>query len=76
MPHKHQSLAGAVLLEDGRQRLRPETGASLSFTISAPRTRSGRYPTASARATEAAMNLVLTADLIVKHISDLLRPMR
>jgi len=33
-----------------------------------------RYPTASARATEAAMNLVLTADLIVKHISDLLRP--
>jgi DNA-binding MarR family transcriptional regulator len=33
-----------------------------------------RYPDASARSTEAAMNLVLTADLIVKHISDLLRP--
>jgi DNA-binding MarR family transcriptional regulator len=33
-----------------------------------------RYPNASARATEAAMNLVLTADLIVKNISDLLRP--
>ncbi len=33
-----------------------------------------RYPDASGRATEAAMNLVLTADQIVKHISDLLRP--
>ncbi len=33
-----------------------------------------RYPDASSRATEAAMNLVLTADQIVKHISDLLRP--
>ena len=34
----------------------------------------GRYPNASARATEAAMNLVLTADLIVKRIAGLLRP--
>jgi DNA-binding MarR family transcriptional regulator len=33
-----------------------------------------RYPKASARATEGAMNLVLTADLIVKRITDLLRP--
>jgi len=33
-----------------------------------------RYPGSSARATEGAMNLVLTADLIVKHISGLLRP--
>jgi DNA-binding MarR family transcriptional regulator len=33
-----------------------------------------RYPTGSARATEGAMNLVLTADLIVKRIADLLRP--
>ena len=32
------------------------------------------YPNSSARATECAMNLVLTAELIVKHISDLLRP--
>ena len=33
-----------------------------------------RYPDASGRATEAAMNLVLTADQLVKHIADLLRP--
>ena len=33
-----------------------------------------RYPNSNVRATEGAMNLVLTADLIVKHISSLLRP--
>ena len=33
-----------------------------------------RYPTASARATECAMNLVSTADLMVKHITSLLKP--
>ena len=33
-----------------------------------------RYPNASARATECAMNLVFTADLLVKRISDLLKP--
>jgi DNA-binding MarR family transcriptional regulator len=33
-----------------------------------------RYPNASARATECAMNLVFTADLLVKRISDLLQP--
>lgn len=33
-----------------------------------------RYPNASARATECAMNLVLTADLLVKRISALLQP--
>jgi DNA-binding MarR family transcriptional regulator len=33
-----------------------------------------RYPEASARATEAAMNLVFTADLLVKRISELLQP--
>jgi len=33
-----------------------------------------RYPKASARATECAMNLVFTADLLVKRISGLLHP--
>ncbi len=33
-----------------------------------------RYPNASARATECAMNLVFTADLLVKRISRLLQP--
>jgi DNA-binding MarR family transcriptional regulator len=33
-----------------------------------------RYPNASARATECAMNLVFTADLIVKHIASLIQP--
>jgi len=33
-----------------------------------------RYPDSSARATEGAMNLVLTADLMVKRISLLLQP--
>jgi DNA-binding MarR family transcriptional regulator len=33
-----------------------------------------RYPNASVRATECAMNLVLTADLMVKRISSLLQP--
>jgi DNA-binding MarR family transcriptional regulator len=33
-----------------------------------------RYPNSSAGATECAMNLVLTADLLVKRISDLLKP--
>jgi len=33
-----------------------------------------RYPNSSARATECAMNLVFTADLLVKRISDLLQP--
>ena len=33
-----------------------------------------RYPTASARATECAMNLVFTADLLVKRIASLLQP--
>ncbi len=33
-----------------------------------------RYPDASARATECAMNLVLTADLLEKRISNLLAP--
>ncbi len=33
-----------------------------------------RYPNSSARATECAMNLVFTADLLVKHISSLLQP--
>ena len=33
-----------------------------------------RYPNSSANATECAMNLVLTSDLIVKHISGLLQP--
>jgi DNA-binding MarR family transcriptional regulator len=32
------------------------------------------YPNASARATECAMNLVLTADLLVKHITRLVQP--
>jgi DNA-binding MarR family transcriptional regulator len=34
-----------------------------------------QYPTSSARATECAMNLVLTADLLVKRISSLLLPL-
>lgn len=33
-----------------------------------------RYPTSSAKATECAMNLVFTAELLVKRISRLLRP--
>ncbi len=33
------------------------------------------YPTASATATECAMNLVLTADLLVKRIATLLQPL-
>ncbi len=33
-----------------------------------------RYPNASARATECAMNLVSTADLMVKRITSLLKP--
>ena len=33
------------------------------------------YPTSSARATECAMNLVLTADLLVKRIATLLQPL-
>ena len=33
-----------------------------------------RYPNASARATECVMNLVFTADLLVKRISELLQP--
>lgn len=33
-----------------------------------------RYPTASARATECAMNLVFTAELLVKRIASLLQP--
>lgn len=33
-----------------------------------------RYPDSSARATECAMNLVFTADLLVKRISGLLQP--
>jgi len=33
-----------------------------------------RYPKASARATECAMNLVFTADLLVKRITELLKP--
>jgi DNA-binding MarR family transcriptional regulator len=33
-----------------------------------------RYPNASARATECVMNLVFTADLLVKRISGLLQP--
>ncbi len=33
-----------------------------------------RYPNSSAQATEAAMNLVLTADLLVKRISELVQP--
>lgn len=33
-----------------------------------------RYPNSSASATECAMNLVFTADLLVKRISDLLQP--
>jgi DNA-binding MarR family transcriptional regulator len=33
-----------------------------------------RYPKASPKATECAMNLVLTADLLVKRIADLLHP--
>jgi MarR family transcriptional repressor of emrRAB len=33
-----------------------------------------QYPNSSARATECAMNLVLTADLIVKRITSLLQP--
>lgn len=33
-----------------------------------------RYPNSSASATECAMNLVLTADLLVKRISSLLQP--
>lgn len=33
------------------------------------------YPTASASATECAMNLVLTADLLVKRIATLLQPL-
>jgi DNA-binding MarR family transcriptional regulator len=33
-----------------------------------------RYPNSSAKATECAMNLVFTADLLVKRISELLQP--
>jgi DNA-binding MarR family transcriptional regulator len=33
-----------------------------------------RYPNASARATECAMNLVFTADLLTKHITTLVQP--
>src|SRR5512136_1785749 len=33
-----------------------------------------RYPDASARATECAMNLVFTADLLVKRVAGLLQP--
>jgi DNA-binding MarR family transcriptional regulator len=35
---------------------------------------SDRYPTSSAKATECAMNLVFTADLLVKRISELVQP--
>jgi DNA-binding MarR family transcriptional regulator len=35
-----------------------------------------RYPDASARATECAMNLVFTADLLVKRIASLLQPFK
>jgi DNA-binding MarR family transcriptional regulator len=35
-----------------------------------------QYPAASATATECAMNLVLTADLMVKRIATLLQPLR
>jgi DNA-binding MarR family transcriptional regulator len=35
-----------------------------------------RYPAASAQATECAMNLVLTAELLVKRIGALLQPLR
>ena len=34
-----------------------------------------RYPTSSAMATECAMNLVFTSDLLVKHIASLLQPL-
>lgn len=34
-----------------------------------------RYPDSSAKATECAMNLVLTADLLEKHIASLLQPL-
>jgi DNA-binding MarR family transcriptional regulator len=33
-----------------------------------------RYPSASAKATETAMNIVRTSDLLVKHIADLIQP--
>ena len=33
-----------------------------------------RYPGASSKATETAMNLVRTSDLLVKHIADLIQP--
>ena len=33
-----------------------------------------RYPGASPRATEATMNIVRTADMLVKHIADLVQP--
>ena len=33
-----------------------------------------RYPTSSAKATECAMNLVFTADVLVKRISELVQP--
>jgi DNA-binding MarR family transcriptional regulator len=35
-----------------------------------------RYPAASSRATECAMNLVLTSELLVKRIGALLQPLR
>ena len=33
-----------------------------------------RYPGASAKSTETAMNIVRTSDLLVKHIADLIQP--
>jgi hypothetical protein len=39
-----------------------------------PRDFDARYPGASAKATECAMNLVFTAELLVKRIARLLRP--
>ena len=44
------------------------------FSIQIPPDFEERYPNSSARATECAMNLVFTADLLVKRISNLLKP--
>jgi DNA-binding MarR family transcriptional regulator len=44
------------------------------YVVQAPPDFADRYPQASARATECAMNLVFTADLLVKRITTLLQP--
>ena len=48
--------------------------AANQFQIQMPPDYEERYPGASRTATETAMNLVRTADMLVRHISDLVQP--